>query len=160
MTSHYTWGFVTTTYDFGGVLGRPLSNIVWALTICWSWLLVRVWSGPYCGQFQLHIELGMCGIGLGVVSARLKLALRCVGVIWFVFHVLQLLLIRCTQQNSYCISKYMMNVIAKLEPLTSELRLSDVHVCWFLSWMHRSSQLCSLLSVEYLSKFEDVVQSL
>lgn len=24
----------------------------------------------------------------------------------------------------------------------------EVHVCWFLSWMHKSSQLCSLLSVK------------
>jgi hypothetical protein len=32
--------------NFGGVLGRPLDTIFWALTISWSWLLARVWSGP------------------------------------------------------------------------------------------------------------------
>ena len=46
MTSHYTWGFVTTLHDFGGVLGRwPLDTFFWALTISWSRLLARMWSG-------------------------------------------------------------------------------------------------------------------
>ena len=38
----------------------------------------------------------------------------------------------------------------------------EVHVCWFLDWiLHRSSQLCSPLSVpKDLINFEDVVQSL
>jgi hypothetical protein len=48
MVSHYTWGSVTTLNDFGGVLGQPLDTFLWALTISWSWLLGRVWSGPYC----------------------------------------------------------------------------------------------------------------
>ena len=39
MTSHYTWGSMTTLHDFGGVLGRPLDAFFWALTISWSWLL-------------------------------------------------------------------------------------------------------------------------
>jgi hypothetical protein len=46
MASHYTWGFVTTLHDFGGVLGRPLDTFFWGLTISWSRLLARVWSGP------------------------------------------------------------------------------------------------------------------
>jgi hypothetical protein len=46
MTSHYTWGSVTTLDDFGGVLGQPLDMFFWALTTSWSWLLARVWSGP------------------------------------------------------------------------------------------------------------------
>ena len=47
MISHYTWGSVTTLlHDVGGVLGRPLDTFLWALTISWSWLLTRVWSGP------------------------------------------------------------------------------------------------------------------
>ena len=33
-------------------------------------------------------------------------------------------------------------------------------VCSFLNWIHRSSQLCSPLSVEVLMNFEDIVQSL
>jgi hypothetical protein len=44
--SHYTWGSMTTLHDFGGVLGRPLDTFFWAITISWSQLLVRVWSGP------------------------------------------------------------------------------------------------------------------
>jgi hypothetical protein len=46
MTSHYTWGSVTRLHDFGGVFGRPLHTFFWALTISWSRLLARVWSGP------------------------------------------------------------------------------------------------------------------
>ena len=48
MISHYTWGSVTTRHDVGGVLGRPLHTSFWALTIEWSRLLARVWSGPKC----------------------------------------------------------------------------------------------------------------
>ena len=46
ITSHYTWESVTTLHDFGGVLGWPLDTFFWALTISWSRLLARVWSGP------------------------------------------------------------------------------------------------------------------
>ena len=45
MTSHYTRESLTTLHDFGGVLGRPLDTFPWALTIPWSRLLARVWSG-------------------------------------------------------------------------------------------------------------------
>ena len=45
MASHYTWGYVTTLHDCKGVLGRPLDTLLWALTISWSRLLARVWSG-------------------------------------------------------------------------------------------------------------------
>ena len=47
MTSRYSWGFVTTLHDVGGELGRPWDTFFWALTIPWSRLLPRVWSGPY-----------------------------------------------------------------------------------------------------------------
>jgi hypothetical protein len=53
MTSHYTWGSVTTLHDFGGVLGRPLDTFFWALTISWSRLLARVWWGPQTLTNQL-----------------------------------------------------------------------------------------------------------
>ena len=46
MASHYTRGSVTTLHDFGCVMGRPSDAFFWALTISWSWLLTRVWSGP------------------------------------------------------------------------------------------------------------------
>ena len=45
MASHCTWGSMTTLHDFGGVLWRPLDTFFWALTISWSQLLARVWSG-------------------------------------------------------------------------------------------------------------------
>ena len=45
MTSHYTWGSMTTLHDFGGALAGPLNTFCWALTISWSQLLARVWSG-------------------------------------------------------------------------------------------------------------------
>ena len=44
MTSHYTWGSVTTLHGFGGVLGRPLDTFFWTFTISWSRLLTCVWS--------------------------------------------------------------------------------------------------------------------
>ena len=46
MTSHYTWGSVTTPNDFGGVSGWPVDTFFWALTMSWSRLSARVWSGP------------------------------------------------------------------------------------------------------------------
>ena len=46
MTSHQTWGSVTTLHDFGGVLGQHLDTFFWALTISSSRLLAHVWSGP------------------------------------------------------------------------------------------------------------------
>ena len=52
MPSHYTWGCVTTLYDCGGVLRRPLDTSFWALTISWSRLLARVWSGPQPKQWR------------------------------------------------------------------------------------------------------------
>ena len=44
ITSHYTWGSVTTLHKFAGVLGRPWDTFFWALTMSWSRLLARVWS--------------------------------------------------------------------------------------------------------------------
>jgi hypothetical protein len=34
MTSHYTWRSVTTLYDFGGVLGRPVWTLSFGLSQC------------------------------------------------------------------------------------------------------------------------------
>ena len=44
MTSHYTWG-LWPLHDFGGVLGWPLDPFFRPLTISWSRLLARVFSG-------------------------------------------------------------------------------------------------------------------
>jgi hypothetical protein len=62
MSSHYTWGSMTTLHDFGSVLGQPLDTFFWALTISWSWLLARVWCDPYyhsilLGSFFLFLGL-------------------------------------------------------------------------------------------------------
>ena len=48
MTSHYTWGSVTTLHSFGGGWRRPWDTSFWALTISWSRLLAHVWSAPNC----------------------------------------------------------------------------------------------------------------
>ena len=56
MTSHYTWGPVTTLHDFGGVLGWPLDTFFWALAISWSRLLACVWSGPRVASWNLLIH--------------------------------------------------------------------------------------------------------
>ena len=43
----YTWGSMTTLHDFVGALdGLETLFFFWALTISWSWVLARVWSGP------------------------------------------------------------------------------------------------------------------
>ena len=44
MTSYYTWGYVTTLHEFGGVLGWHLDTFFWALTIHGhgSWLVCEV----------------------------------------------------------------------------------------------------------------------
>ena len=47
MTSHYTWGSMTTLHDFGGVLGRPLDTFFWALTMSWSRPLGLCVKWPY-----------------------------------------------------------------------------------------------------------------
>ena len=77
MTSHYTWGSMTTLHDFGGVLGRLVDTFFWALTISWSQLLAHMWSGPqmlWWQQGQLHLfRTRYCFIllgGGGVVSSR------------------------------------------------------------------------------------------
>jgi hypothetical protein len=57
MSSHYTWGYVTTLHDFGGVFGQPLDIFYWALTILWSRLLAHVWSGPKIGGLKWLLYL-------------------------------------------------------------------------------------------------------
>jgi hypothetical protein len=46
MTSHYTWGSMSTRHDFGGGVGTAIGHFFWALTISWSRLLAHVWSVP------------------------------------------------------------------------------------------------------------------
>ena len=41
MTSHYTWGSMTTLHDFGGVLGQHLDTFFWALVLCTEFVLVN-----------------------------------------------------------------------------------------------------------------------
>ena len=66
MTSHYTWGSVTTLHGFRGVLGWPLDTFIWAITISWSPLLARVWSNPkstlgqVCKRRVALIKATMC----------------------------------------------------------------------------------------------------
>jgi hypothetical protein len=93
------------------------------------------------------------------------ISLRCAGVIRFNFHVLQLLPIRFTQQNLCC--KSMMkhqqkpNWKSNPPPYLVLVMIWKLHICWLLTWIHRSSQLCSLWSAKLLIMiFEDVVQSL
>ena len=69
MTSHYTWGSVTTLLDFGGVLGWHVDTFFWALTILRSQLLARVWSGPKIrATSHTHKELRTVTIALQALS--------------------------------------------------------------------------------------------
>jgi hypothetical protein len=63
MTSHYTWGHVTTLYDFGGVLGWPL-DISFGLS--WlhgndSWLMCEVTlrAGLHHGPWKMAFSHGL-----------------------------------------------------------------------------------------------------
>ena len=99
MTSHYIWGFVTTLYDCGGVLWRPLDTFFWALTISWSQLLARVWSGPElnlcscCCLFDATIELhAMVKIIQWLFNYNLEVDFICSeGLLhsWFIFFYMQ-----------------------------------------------------------------------
>ena len=61
MASYHTWGSVTTQYAFEGVLGWPLDTFFWALTISWSRLLARVWSGPKLTYLKREMMLTVGG---------------------------------------------------------------------------------------------------
>ena len=90
---------------------------------------------------------------------------RYVSVIWFIFHVFQILWIIFTQWSICSISKSMIKHHQNLD-WKSGLRWHSyghwkcMFVESFINWMHRSLQLCSLLSVEYLINPKDIVQSL
>jgi hypothetical protein len=112
------------------------------------------------GMFHVQREVGV----ERKVSERHMSSLRYVDIIWFIFHALQLLWTRLTQQSSRCMTKCMMQHLQQLD-WKSDLpwfnySSSEVYGCRFLNWIHQSSQLCSLLSVESLSICEDVVQHL
>ena len=62
------------------------------------------------------------------------------------FIVLHLLLIRLCCTSKSTIKRQQIRL--KIRPILIELWLLGAHVCWVLHWIHRSSQLCSLLSVE------------
>ena len=64
MASNYSWESMTTLCDFGSVLGRPLDTFIWALTISWSQLLARVWSGPnsYPKNSRCRVSYNSCNL--------------------------------------------------------------------------------------------------
>jgi len=53
-TLHYTPPVITLN-SFGGVVRWPWDTFFWVLTISWSQLLARVWSGPK-GPWPLHFK--------------------------------------------------------------------------------------------------------
>ena len=68
-TSHYTWESVTSLHDLGGVLGRPLDTLFWAVTILWSRLLACVWS-----SLQQGINLKGCLYFIGKGNLEFSLS--------------------------------------------------------------------------------------
>ena len=76
-----------------------------------------------------------------------------VGVIQFVFHVSKSHEEACVASTNLRWS--IMNIGLKILPTLLWLSLSKTHVRWFFNRTHRSSQLCSLLSVEFLNQFKD-----
>ena len=75
MASHYTWGSVTTLHDFGGVLGRPLDTLLWALTNSWSWLLAHevalILLRWHC-QLVLHVDGWGCSVEVLLCNSSLE----------------------------------------------------------------------------------------
>ena len=86
-----------------------------------------------------------------------------VVVMWFIFHVLQLLPIRFTQQNLSCINNSTMTRHQKSD-LKADIPLLSYgyRKCMLVDSFTRNrfSQMCSLWSIEWLIKIEDKVQSL
>ena len=89
--------------------------------------------------------------------------LRYVGVIRFAFHVLQLLSITFPQQRSWLLANLWRNICKDRVENQNSLYFSNGYqkrmFVDFVEWKHRSSQLCLLLSVEWLLILEDIVQS-
>ena len=100
-------------------------------------------------------------------SLWLKLActLRYVGVIWFVFHVLQLLPIRLTQQNSCCISKSLMKHLQRLDRKL-DLPLFSYGTYWkcmyvdFLTGEIIGPPNCATIECRVVINVEDIVEPL
>ena len=61
-------------------------------------------------------------------------------------------LVRCISKSTM---KHMQKPDCKSDPPWSSYGYREVHVCWFLNRIHRSSQSCSLLSEESFLTFVD-----
>jgi hypothetical protein len=112
------------------------------LTTTLSWSLVCLRSGPQWIETEDVHKLEFCGI---------RIFVRHVNFIWFVFRHLRFLPVRFIWCNSYCTSKIVMKHKQKLDwrsKVSLVLWLLEVYVCWFLDWIERSSRLRSPLSVE------------
>ena len=55
MTSHYTWGSMTTLHDFGGFLGQPLDTFIWALINFMVTALCSCVKWPLFPMYHAHI---------------------------------------------------------------------------------------------------------
>jgi hypothetical protein len=49
------------------------------------------------------------------------------------------------------------NIVMELNNVMSWISKLDINVCWIVCWIHRPSQLCSLLSLKKSIKLEDIV---
>ena len=90
-------------------------------------------------------------------------AIRYVGVIWFIFMFSNFYQFDLHNQIYFSLTNLWWNIFKnRIENWISSYLVTvfGSACCWFFDWMYRSSQLCSLLSVEWLLRFEDVAQSL
>ena len=98
------------------------------------------------GVFSL---VGSCNIWeiQSILNVSCYLSLRYTGVIRFVFHVGQLLLVRSTQWNLCCTSKYMIKHLPKshwkLDLSWFRYGYRKCMFCWILHWIHKSLWLWS-----------------
>ena len=71
------------------------------------------------------------------------------GVVWFVFHILQFLLIRFTQQNLRCMSKSAMEHLQTPDWKSNLPKFSSGDgKCMFVDFFNKIHEMCSLSSVE------------
>ena len=92
-------------------------------------------------------------------NSKLAILPACYGLCVILFHVLHLVPIGFTRPDLCCISKSTMKHLQKSD-CKLDLPWQSACLLTHYSWIHRSSQLCSLLSVDQLLIFEHVVQSL
>ena len=143
ITTNFTWMFIMKHFSFPSYLydyhTTPTMQETYGLYN--SDMIIKAWT--------LYFQLDWIHL----------YDIRYVGVVWFVFHVLQILSIRLIQQSFCCISKSTMTYQHKLDS-ESNLPFFGYGFWKYMFVDSWSAQLCSLFESEVGNTFETTVQSL